>query len=89
MGCDGRTSQVIFYVGSRGHQSDIGGITPASMPPSSTRVEEEGVLIDNFKLVDKGVLREVRACERARVCVCLDPETCTIRSQSLRGGRYF
>ena len=61
--------QVIFYVGSRGHQSDIGGITPASMPPNSTRVEEEGVLIDNFKLVDKGVLREVRVC--VCVCVCL------------------
>ncbi|MEJ6006267.1 hydantoinase B/oxoprolinase family protein [Paucibacter sp. AS339] len=47
-----------FYVASRGHHADIGGITPGSMPPFSTRIEEEGVLIDNFKLVDRGVLRE-------------------------------
>lgn len=48
----------IFYVGSRGHHADIGGTTPGSMPPFSTRIEEEGVQIDNFKLVDRGVLRE-------------------------------
>ncbi|WP_212646530.1 hydantoinase B/oxoprolinase family protein [Delftia sp. PE138] len=46
-----------FYVGSRGHHADVGGITPGSMPPFSTRIEEEGVQIDNFKLVDRGVLR--------------------------------
>ncbi len=55
----GRTAGVpIFYVGSRGHHADIGGITPGSMPPFSTRIEEEGVEINNFKLVDRGVLRE-------------------------------
>lgn len=48
----------IFYVGSRGHHADVGGITPGSMPPFSTRIEEEGVEINNFKLVDRGVLRE-------------------------------
>jgi len=47
-----------FYVGSRGHHADIGGTTPGSMPPFSTRIEEEGVQIINFKLVDRGVLRE-------------------------------
>jgi 5-oxoprolinase (ATP-hydrolysing) len=47
-----------FYVGSRGHHADIGGITPGSMPPFSTRIEEEGVQINNFLLVDRGVLRE-------------------------------
>ncbi len=47
-----------FYVGSRGHHADIGGVTPGSMPPFSTDIEEEGVQIDNFKLVDRGVLRE-------------------------------
>jgi 5-oxoprolinase (ATP-hydrolysing) len=47
-----------FYVGSRGHHADIGGTTPGSMPPFSTRIEEEGVQIQNFKLVDAGVLRE-------------------------------
>ncbi|HSV82059.1 MAG TPA: hydantoinase B/oxoprolinase family protein, partial [Ramlibacter sp.] len=52
---DGRP---LFYVGSRGHHADIGGITPGSMPPFSTRIEEEGVQIDNLKLVDRGVLRE-------------------------------
>jgi 5-oxoprolinase (ATP-hydrolysing) len=45
-------------VGSRGHHADVGGITPGSMPPFSTRIEEEGVQINNFKLVDRGVLRE-------------------------------
>ena len=50
--------QVTFYVGSRGHHADVGGITPGSMPPFSTRIEEEGVQINNFKLVDRGVLRE-------------------------------
>jgi 5-oxoprolinase (ATP-hydrolysing) len=47
-----------FYVGSRGHHADIGGITPGSMPPFSTVIEEEGVQINNVKLVDCGVLRE-------------------------------
>lgn len=49
---------VLFYVGSRGHHADIGGVTPGSMPPFSTRIDEEGVVIDNFKLVDAGRLRE-------------------------------
>ncbi len=43
-----------FYVGSRGHHADIGGTTPGSMPPFSTRIEEEGVQIDNVKLVERG-----------------------------------
>jgi 5-oxoprolinase (ATP-hydrolysing) len=47
-----------FYVGSRGHQADIGGTTPGSMPPFSTSIEEEGVQIDNFLLVENSVLRE-------------------------------
>jgi 5-oxoprolinase (ATP-hydrolysing) len=45
-------------VASRGHHADIGGITPGSMPPFSTNIGEEGVLIDNFKLVEGGVFRE-------------------------------
>jgi 5-oxoprolinase (ATP-hydrolysing) len=51
---------ILFYVGSRGHHADIGGTTPGSMPPDSVRIEEEGVLINNFKLVDgaDGLLRE-------------------------------
>ena len=47
-----------FFVASRGHHADVGGTTPGSMPPFSSRIEEEGVLIDNFKLVERGMLRE-------------------------------
>jgi len=54
---------ILFYVGSRGHHADIGGTTPGSMPPDSHHIEQEGVLINNFKLVDglDGVLREAEA----------------------------
>ncbi|MFL6674346.1 MAG: hydantoinase B/oxoprolinase family protein [Massilia sp.] len=54
---------ILFYVGSRGHHADIGGTTPGSMPPDSVHIEQEGVLINNFKLVDgaDGVLREAEA----------------------------
>jgi 5-oxoprolinase (ATP-hydrolysing) len=48
-----------FFVASRGHHADIGGVTPGSMPPFSANIDEEGVLIDNFKLVEDGSLREV------------------------------
>ena len=44
----------IFYVASRGHHADIGGISPGSMPPHSTSIEQEGILIDNFQLVASG-----------------------------------
>jgi 5-oxoprolinase (ATP-hydrolysing) len=50
--------RILFYAASRGHHADVGGTTPGSMPPDSTTVEEEGVLIDNFLLVDKGRFRE-------------------------------
>ena len=52
------SQEPLFYVGSRGHHADIGGTTPGSMPPFSTRIEEEGVQIDNFRLVEGGVLQE-------------------------------
>ncbi|HEY9025010.1 MAG TPA: hydantoinase B/oxoprolinase family protein [Burkholderiaceae bacterium] len=55
---DDAAATILFYVGSRGHHADIGGTTPGSMPPFSTRIEEEGVQIDNVKLVDQGRLRE-------------------------------
>ncbi len=57
---DGHT--VHFYLGSRGHHADIGGITPGSMPPRSTVIDEEGVLIENFRVVRGGSFaeREVR-----------------------------
>ncbi|MDH4261110.1 MAG: hydantoinase B/oxoprolinase family protein, partial [Gammaproteobacteria bacterium] len=47
-----------YFVASRAHHADIGGITPGSMPPASRHIDEEGVLIDNFLLVDGGRLRE-------------------------------
>ncbi|MFH1602280.1 MAG: hydantoinase B/oxoprolinase family protein, partial [Pseudomonadota bacterium] len=55
---DDARRNILFYVGSRGHHADVGGITPGSMPPDSKVVEEEGVLIDNFLLVERGRLRE-------------------------------
>ncbi len=58
---DEKGEDILFYVGSRGHHADIGGITPGSMPPDSKTVDEEGVLIDNFLLVDEGRLREKEA----------------------------
>ncbi len=51
-------SALMFYVAARGHQGDIGGMTPGSMPPTSRTVEEEGVLIENFLLVEDGRFRE-------------------------------
>ena len=50
--------EIIFFVASRGHHADIGGTTPGSGPPDSKHIEEEGVLIDNFKMFDKGVFKE-------------------------------
>ncbi|MFE1747044.1 hydantoinase B/oxoprolinase family protein [Coleofasciculus sp. H7-2] len=52
----------LFYVASRGHHADIGGITPGSMPPNSTTVEQEGVLLDNFQL-GRGHFREKELLE--------------------------
>jgi 5-oxoprolinase (ATP-hydrolysing) len=49
-----REPEILFYVASRGHHEDIGGLTPGSMTPRATTIEEEGVYIDNFKLVDQG-----------------------------------
>ncbi len=51
---DAAAAAPTFYVGSRGHHADIGGVTPGSMPPFSTRIDEEGVQIDNVKLVEGG-----------------------------------
>ncbi|MEM0990616.1 MAG: hydantoinase B/oxoprolinase family protein [Pseudomonadota bacterium] len=55
---DTAATSVLFYVASRGHHADIGGKTPGSAPPDSTVIEEEGVLIDNFKMIDAGHFRE-------------------------------
>ena len=52
------TGKLLFYVASRGHHADIGGKTPGSAPADSTSIEEEGVVIDNFKLVQNDCFRE-------------------------------
>ena len=55
---DEENEQVIFYVASRGHHADIGGITPGSMPSNSVSVKQEGILLDNLKIVEGGRLLE-------------------------------
>ncbi|MFG2041491.1 hydantoinase B/oxoprolinase family protein [Dactylosporangium sp. NPDC048998] len=50
--------EILFYVASRGHHAEIGGLTPGSMPATSRDVHEEGVLFDNWLLVEDGVFRE-------------------------------
>lgn len=56
---DANGEKIIFLTASRGHHADIGGKTPGSAPPDSRHIDEEGVLIDNFLLVERGTLREV------------------------------
>jgi 5-oxoprolinase (ATP-hydrolysing) len=51
-------AEILFFVAARGHHADIGGIAPGSMSPKATRIEEEGVYIDPFKLVEDGRFRE-------------------------------
>jgi 5-oxoprolinase (ATP-hydrolysing) len=53
---DGR--KILFWVASRGHHADVGGVSPGSMSPNATTIEQEGVYIDNFKLVERGRFRE-------------------------------
>ncbi len=50
--------KILFWVASRGHHADVGGISPGSMSPNATNIEEEGILFDNFKVVDRGRFRE-------------------------------
>jgi 5-oxoprolinase (ATP-hydrolysing) len=53
---DGR--EILFWVASRGHHADVGGISPGSMSPNATTIDQEGVYIDRFKLVERGRFRE-------------------------------
>ncbi|WP_349357703.1 hydantoinase B/oxoprolinase family protein [Stappia sp.] len=55
---DDQGKEILFWAASRGHHADVGGSAPGSMTPRATTVDEEGVLIDNFKLVDRGRFRE-------------------------------
>jgi 5-oxoprolinase (ATP-hydrolysing) len=60
----GEDDALLFFVASRGHHADVGGTAPGSMSPLARTIEEEGVYIDNFKLVDRG-----RFCERELVAL--------------------
>ena len=60
---DDKKHKILFWVASRGHHADVGGISPGSMSPNATTIEEEGVLFDNFKLVDRGRFREKELTE--------------------------
>jgi 5-oxoprolinase (ATP-hydrolysing) len=55
---DDNKNKILFWVASRGHHADVGGISPGSMSPNATTIEQEGVYMDNFKLVDRGRFRE-------------------------------
>jgi 5-oxoprolinase (ATP-hydrolysing) len=55
--------EILFFVACRGHHPDVGGKTPGSAPPDSAHIDEEGVLINNFKLVDEGTYREAEMVE--------------------------
>jgi 5-oxoprolinase (ATP-hydrolysing) len=55
---DSARKKILFWVAARGHHADIGGIAPGSMSPVATTIDEEGIYIDNFKLVDRGKFRE-------------------------------
>ncbi len=53
-----RDGKIVFFVASRGHHADVGGLTPGSMPPFSKTIADEGAAIKTFKLVDRGVYQE-------------------------------
>ncbi|MEJ6575866.1 MAG: hydantoinase B/oxoprolinase family protein [Emcibacteraceae bacterium] len=55
---DERGKNPLYYVATRGHHADIGGITPGSMPPMSRYIQEEGILFDDFLLVEEGKFKE-------------------------------
>jgi 5-oxoprolinase (ATP-hydrolysing) len=56
-------SEILFWAASRGHHADVGGTAPGSMTPLATTVDEEGVLIDNFRIVERGRFREKELVE--------------------------
>jgi 5-oxoprolinase (ATP-hydrolysing) len=56
---DDKKKSILFWVAARGHHADVGGISPGSMSPNATTIEQEGIYMDNFKLVDRG-----RFCEK-------------------------
>lgn len=57
-------SRPVFFVASRGHHADIGGITPGSMPPHSTSLDQEGAAFKSFLIVENGIFQEEKIIER-------------------------
>lgn len=55
---DDTRTEILFWAASRGHHADVGGTAPGSMTPLATTVDEEGVLFDNFRIIDRGRFRE-------------------------------
>ena len=55
---DEAKTAILFWVASRGHHADVGGLSPGSMSPRATNIVEEGVYIDNFRIVERGRFRE-------------------------------
>jgi 5-oxoprolinase (ATP-hydrolysing) len=47
--------KILFYVASRGHHADIGGISPGSMPAFSKYLKDEGIAVESFKIIRKGL----------------------------------
>ncbi len=62
-------NQRLFFVASRGHHADIGGITPGSMPPMSSHIDEEGVLLDNLLIVADGKFDETLFVEKLQSAI--------------------
>jgi len=56
----GDSGEILFYLASRGHHADVGGISPGSMPPNSRTIAEEGVLSEGMKIVEQGHFCEER-----------------------------
>lgn len=74
--------QIVFFVASRGHHADIGGITPGSMPPFSKTLAEEGVAIKSFKLVENFVFRETETRELFRQSRCIEDNISDLKAQT-------
>lgn len=76
------SGEILFFVASRGHHADIGGITPGSMPPSSKFLWEEGAAVKSLKLVEKGVFREHAITE-----LLLHPSAAAVSGEKVPGAR--
>lgn len=72
--------KIVFFVASRGHHADVGGITPGSMPPNSHSLVEEGAAILSFKLVRGGTFQVSIAC------IC---QTCRHHARLSKGKAVF